>query len=473
MDEKNNQNIDDRDPRSRDEGREPGWESAPEQPTSSYERDAFEEDHEEPRTAGNPEGPAPGPVQESRPWDRDARDRDIRQRDPRDRSNYRVNGGAYVENRPRRNGIGGMQAIAIALLFTLLGTALGIHSAYNILPGTAIFQNSRLGQLVEEARNNTRTEYVNTPVVEREGLTIPEIVDIVKPAVVTVSSTITTGPSIFNPGGNPQESIGTGFILNEEGYIATNYHVIEGANAVKVILYTGEEVDATVINYDALADLAVIKISDDIDVPGVVTLGNSDTLRVGETAVAIGNPLGKEFAGTVTAGVISALNRTITIGNSSYQYIQIDAAINGGNSGGPLINGNGEVVGINSAKISDSSVEGIGFSIPINDLKSKLDVLSQKALYVGIAGREINTATAQQRNLPEGILVLEIQAGSPAEKANLQINDVITEFDGAEVKTVSELNTMRDTKKAGDVVVLTVYREGSYVEIPVTLEERP
>jgi serine protease Do len=390
-----------------------------------------------------------------------------------------VNGGAYVENRdnrdnrPRRRGIGIMPAIAIALLFTILGTALGIHSAYNILPGTSFFTNSRLGQLVEEAKNTSRIEYVNTPVVGREGLTIPEIVDMVKPAVVTVSSTIVTGPSIFNPNGTPQESIGTGFILNEEGYIATNYHVIEGATDVKVILYTGEEVDATVINYDALADLAVIRISGDIEVPGVVTLGNSDTLRVGETAVAIGNPLAKEFAGTVTAGVISALDRTITIGNSSYKYIQIDAAINGGNSGGPLINGNGEVVGINSAKISDSNVEGIGFSIPINDLKSKLAILSQRALYVGIAGREINAATAQQRSLPEGILVLEIQAGSPAEKADLQINDVITKFDGTDVRTVSELNTLRDTKKAGEVAVLTVFREGSYIDVPVTLEERP
>lgn len=474
MDEKDNRNIDGRDERIEGERRSSEWDDTTDQSAGPDEGEVFEDRPDTRVTSGNPYQPTPGAVPDSRPWERDPREN--RDRNNMDRGPYRVNGGAYVqstENRPRRRGIGIMPAIAIALLFTILGTALGIHSAYNILPGTSFFENSKLGQLVEEAKNNARTEYVNTPVVEREGLTIPEIVDMVKPAVVTVSSTIVTGPSIFNPNGTPQESIGTGFILNEEGYIATNYHVIEGATDVKVILYTGEEVDATVINYDALADLAVIRISGDIEVPGVVTLGNSDTLRVGETAVAIGNPLAKEFAGTVTAGVISALDRTITIGNSSYKYIQIDAAINGGNSGGPLINGNGEVVGINSAKISDSNVEGIGFSIPINDLKSKLDILSQRALYVGIAGREINTATAQQRNLPEGILVLEIQAGSPAEKANLQINDVITKFDGKDVRTVSELNTMRDTKKSGDVAVLTVYREGAYIDVPVTLEERP
>ncbi len=404
------------------------------------------------------------------PWERRKYVPPAHEERPTRQPEFRVRGGSYPPE-PQRKGIGAMTAIAIALVFTLLGTALGIHSAYNILPGTALFENSRLGKLIAESQ--TKTEYIATPVVAADGLTIPEIVDMVKPAVVTVTSQVPVGASFFNPQGGTEEVIGTGFILNEEGYIATNYHVVEGSVELKVILYTGEVVDASVINYDALADLAVIRITGDIEVPGVVKLGNSDAMRVGETVVTIGNPLGKEFAGTVTAGVVSALDRTISIGNSSYQYIQIDAAINGGNSGGPLINGNGEVVGINSAKISDSTVEGIGFAIPINDLKSKLDVLSQKALYVGIAGREINAATAQQRNMPEGILILEIQDGSPAEESELEINDVITEFEGKAVKTVSELNTLRDTKKAGDQVTFKVYRNGEYVQVQVTLRERP
>ncbi|HSP47674.1 MAG TPA: trypsin-like peptidase domain-containing protein, partial [Clostridiaceae bacterium] len=277
MDEKDNRNIDGRDERIEEEQRSSEWDDSADQSAGPDEWEDLEDKKETRETSGNPYPSSTGPVYDSRPWERDPREN--RDRNAVDRGPYRVNGGAYVENRdnrPRRRGIGIMPAIAIALLFTILGTALGIHSAYNILPGTSFFENSKLGQLVEEAKNTSRTEYVNTPVVEREGLTIPEIVDMVKPAVVTVSSTIVTGPTIFNPNGTPQESIGTGFILNEEGYIATNYHVIEGATDVKVILYTGEEVDATVINYEALADLAVIRSSGDIEVPGVVTLGNSD-----------------------------------------------------------------------------------------------------------------------------------------------------------------------------------------------------
>lgn len=375
--------------------------------------------------------------------------------------------------RPRRRG-GFLRHVASALVFTLLGTALGVYGAYNVLPGTRLFEESKLARYIADQRVTLPPATpIITPEIREEGLTIPEIVALVEPAVVTVSVRKQVPGGVFNPGGGFQEGIGTGFILNEEGYVATNYHVVEGGQEVNVVLYTGEEVSARVVNFDAANDLAVLRITEDIRVPGVVKLGDSDRLRVGETVVAIGNPIAREFAGTVTSGIVSALNRMVTVGNQSYNYLQTDAAINGGNSGGPLINTRGEVIGINSAKIASDQIEGIGFAIPINDLKSRMDTLFRAALYVGIAGRDINETTAQARDMPTGVLVLDIQDGSPAFFSAMQVGDVITRFDGVKIASIQELNERKDTKSAGDTVVIQVYRSGEYLEFDLVLEERP
>jgi len=372
----------------------------------------------------------------------------------------------------RKKGFSGFSLIAVALLFSLLGTVLGAYGTLNVLPGTALFNESKLGQLIT-ANNGMKTVKISTPQLAKDGLTIPEIVSMVQPAVVTVTVNLGTAPSLSNPQGGYTQSIGTGFILNDDGLIATNYHVVEGGEEITVTLYTGEEVSAKVVNFDADNDLAILSLTQDVTIPGKVTLGDSDTLMVGESVIAIGNPLSQEFAGTVTSGIVSATDRTVVVDNAEYKYIQTDAAINGGNSGGPLINARGEVIGINSAKISDSTVEGIGFAIPINVLTSKIDVLSKAQLLVGIAGRDINEATAAQTQSPIGILVVEISKDSPASLATMEVGDVITEFDGKKVTTVRELNEIKNTKNAGDVVMVKVYRNGAYKDLQITLIVKP
>ncbi|SFN52181.1 S1C family serine protease [Proteiniclasticum ruminis] len=376
-----------------------------------------------------------------------------------------------VEERRRKKKFSGFSLIAIALIFTLLGTSLGVYGAFNILPETDFFLNSKLGQMVLENKNETPT-FVATPELLEEGLTIPQIVEMVQPAVVTVSVQVPGTTGWFNPQGSYSESIGTGFILNEEGLIATNYHVVENGEEIKVTLYDGQEVSAKLVNYDASNDLAVLQMDENVKVPGVVTLGDSSSLKVGESVIAIGNPLSKEFAGTVTSGIISATERAVTIGRNEYTYIQTDAAINGGNSGGPLINARGEVIGINSAKIATESVEGIGFAIPINTLIDGLDALSKAQLIIGIAGRGVDEETASANDIVPGVLVMEVQNNTPAYIAAIMVGDIITEFDGQKVTSVEELNKVKNTKEAGDEVVLKIYRDGEYIDLKLTLRER-
>lgn len=369
-------------------------------------------------------------------------------------------------------GFSRLTLIAVALVFTLLGTSLGVYSAFNILPGTTFFQNSELGKLIAKSQAVEPVK-ITVPQLASEKLTIPEIVKAVQPAVVTVAVKAQVQGNFFNPGTQYAESIGTGFILNEEGLIATNYHVVESGGEITVIFYNGEEVPAKVLNYDQASDLAVIQLTKTVDIPGTVTLGDSDNLQVGESVIAIGNPLSKEFAGTVTSGIVSATDRTVSVDGAEYRYIQTDAAINGGNSGGPLINARGEVIGINSAKISDASVEGIGFAIPINVLKNDLTSLSKAQLYIGISGRSLNAAMSQQYDLPQGVLVVEVMKDSPAYVSALAVGDVITEFDGKAVASVEEINTIKNTKAAGDTVKLKVFRDGTPLELSLILVEKP
>ena len=193
---------------------------------------------------------------------------------------------------------------------------------------------------------------------------------------------------------------------------------------------------------------------------------------MGESVIAIGNPVSKDFAGTVTAGIISATERKVQVANTEYSYIQTDAAINGGNSGGPLINAKGQVIGINSAKISSESVEGIGFAIPINVLINGLDVLSRAQLIIGIAGREVNETMATQTKMPVGVLVVEVQKDTPAYLSALIVGDVITEFDGKKVSSVKEINDIKNTKTSGDEVLLKIFRDGVYLDLKLTLREK-
>lgn len=261
-----------------------------------------------------------------------------------------------------------------------------------------------------------------------------------------------------------EQGSGSGIIISEDGYIVTNQHVIDGATEIVVILNTGDEYTASLVGADEKSDIAVLKIQ--ATGLSAAAIGDSDALQVGDLAVAIGNPLGQEFAGTVTAGVISAVNRTMTVDNKKYNLIQTDAAINPGNSGGALVNCYGEVVGINSVKISTTGVEGIGFAIAMSEAKPIIDDLINNGY---VSGRPLVGITASATG--SGLLVRSVSEGSGAQKAGIAVNDLIVKADGKVVKSVDELNEIRDAKKAGDTMQMTIIRDGEMINVNVTLGE--
>ena len=367
-----------------------------------------------------------------------------------------------ISNKPKKKrGKGTFKFIALALIAGLLGGAIGGGSTYYIMKG-----------YINNSSNKVVTPNPQTFSTNSEALTASEAFEKVSPAVVIVS----VSGVIDYSGVIPQETegIGSGFIINEEGYILTNYHVIKGAKEVVVTLSDGKDVKAKVINYDENQDVAMLKISDDsIKVPGVVELGDSDALKPGEQVIAIGTPLSKEFNHTVTSGIVSAVNRTVqTSSGVQLNLIQTDAAINPGNSGGPLVNTKGEVVGINNMKIASDEVEGIGFSIPINAIKDRIESLSKPILNLGISVREISSDLGKQYNMDEGLYIVQVTEFSPAEKAGLQGGDLIVKFDGQRIKTFNELKAIRDTKQEGDTVSVEVIRNGENKTFNVQLEAK-
>ncbi|MEG1989898.1 MAG: trypsin-like peptidase domain-containing protein [Clostridia bacterium] len=274
-------------------------------------------------------------------------------------------------------------------------------------------------------------------------------------------------------------SEGSGIIYKEDGYIITNHHVISAAlnnsaATVTVILpNTTEEIVATIVGADKVSDLAVLKI-DKKGLPAA-EFGKSSEIEVGGLAVAIGNPLGQDFAGSVTGGYISAVNRKVTTSGRTYNLIQTDAAINSGNSGGALVNSKGQVIGINNIKIQSTGVEGLGFALPIDEALPIIEQLMQNKKisrpYIGISGFNLDKKTAEKNELVEGIYVQEVVKKAPASKSGIKQGDVITSIDSKEVKTMEELNEYKNTKKVGDKVKLKIYRQKVYTEIEVILEE--
>lgn len=270
---------------------------------------------------------------------------------------------------------------------------------------------------------------------------------------------------------------GSGVIYKSDGYIVTNHHVIEGAKEILVQLSDGRELPAKLLGSDSITDLAVIKI-DAKNLP-TATFGDSDAIMVGETAIAIGNPLGLELRGTVTAGVVSALNRTVKIGDSDVPLIQTDAAINPGNSGGALVNADGEVIGINSRKVAAGGVEGLGFAVPSNIVKSvvrdleKNGAVTRPYLGVYLMDKEALDNSHFEYDLQGGVLVYKIAPNSPIAKAGIKPMDVIIKINGEKVSRASELRAKLFTHKVGDVVTLTVLYRGETHDYKVTLGAAP
>lgn len=361
------------------------------------------------------------------------------------------------KKKKRRNSKGIAKYIALALICSLCGGVVG--------SGVTYFVTGKSG-----SNNSSGNTIVTDPVsfaTDNTALSAADIYKKVAPAVVMVST-----KSVQSVNGwfqQETEGMGSGFIINNDGYILTNYHVIDGAKEVTVTLSDGQEVTASVVNYDSDQDVAMIKINQDIEVPGVVELGDSDALQPGEEVLAIGNPLSKELSSTLTKGIVSALNRSIeTETGVSTNLIQTDTAINSGNSGGPLINTKGEVIGINTLKASDGA-EGIGFAIPINDVKEKIDSLSKPILNLGISIRVIDESMAKQLNMEEGLYIVEVNEFSPAEKAGLKGGDLIVKADGTRIKTFEELQEIKNSKEEGDTINIEFIRDGKTQNTTITL----
>lgn len=360
--------------------------------------------------------------------------------------------------------------------FLVIGVCFGTPTIRNKVLNNTTYTDSGL-TITEGAVTNTvsNTDYSNTSIAVANKV-LPSIVGI------TVEYKVN---SMFG-GSSTSEASGSGIIVSSDGYILTNNHVVNSsssssyyqiteATGVKVKLYNDEtEYTATVVGSDAQTDLAVIKI----DKTGLTAaeLGDSDAVQVGEFAMAIGNPLGLQSS--ISCGIISAKDREVPDSETgtTYNLIQTDAAINSGNSGGALVNADGKVIGINTLKLSGTGVEGIGFAIPINSTISVYEELKSNGKisrpYIGIAGIDIDETKAKKYNLVEGVYVQSVENFSAAEKAGLKAGDVIIQADGADIKTMDELNTFKNKHSIGDKMTLKINREGQEKEITLTLQEQ-
>ena len=366
-----------------------------------------------------------------------------------------------------------------ASVFTLAistGMQFSFGHTKNGVNGNTAYTNGIAGESVESAAKTLAAK------TGGEELTIPEIAAKVGPAVVGVINKTTIQPMRYwDPfsgryyyDSDPSQSdelieqgSGSGIIINTDGYVVTNQHVIDGAKEVEVIINTGSTYTAEIVGQDTRTDLAVLKITPKAEEPlTAAVLGDSTSLQVGELAVAIGNPMGMEFSGSVTAGIVSALNRSLTIDNRTYNLIQTDAAINSGNSGGALINRFGEVIGINSVKLQTTGVEGMGFAIAISEVKPIIDDLMSTGY---VTGRPLVGIGIKETGY--GMFISQVQENSGAAEAGLKTGDMILEVDGQKVKSTTEINKIRDTKKPGDTLNFKILREGETQEITVTLKE--
>lgn len=305
--------------------------------------------------------------------------------------------------------------------------------------------------------------------------------------VIANAKESTVGIAVYQ--NNQSSGSGSGVIYKVDGktvYVITNHHVIDSASSIEVIYSNGESVKAELVGSDQYGDIAVLKMTVNFDVTAF-SIGNSDLLDSGETVVAIGSPLGIEYAGTVTQGIVSAPKRTISVDLNSdgsedwdMNVIQTDAAINPGNSGGALINAAGELVGITSMKYASEEVEGMGFALPINDAVKLVEEIIQTGKVsrpvLGISGVSLDAYSSYelymyriQTNLNKGIYIANVQNGSAASNAGLQIGDVITHFDGEEIESYKDFLSKLYAKKSGDKVVLTINRSGSTSKVNVTL----
>lgn len=369
----------------------------------------------------------------------------------------------------------GLRLCALALCFSLLGAALGVGGMYLL--------ENRGGKNPPMPENTTQmligqreTAQLDTvPVDTSKLMTAAQVYAANVGSTVGITTSITTNYWGYQ---TTSAASGSGFIITADGYILTNYHVIEDANTITVALYDGTTYEASLVGYDESNDLAVLKVEAEDLVP--VILGDSDQLNVGDSVVAIGNPLG-ELTFSLTAGLISAKDREVTMSNSvTMDLLQTDCAINSGNSGGALFNLYGEVVGITNAKYSSSSsssasIDNIGFAIPINSVKRIVESIIEKGYiskpYIGVSVMDVSEQT-QTYGIPAGAAIQQITEDSPAQAAGLQTGDIITAVDGTTITGSSDLVSVIGKTEVGQELTLTIYRQGQTMELKLTVGEQ-
>ncbi len=400
----------------------------------------------------------------------------------------------YTESHKKPVGkkpIGAFQLVILALISSIFGGAFVWLFLMFVTPAVQPAVDGYFDKIIPGRSTTTQgndAEIEKKIEIEKSDSPVTAIAEKVGPSIVGIRATYKTAGFFFEEQQNKGE--GSGIIIKSDGYIVTNFHVIsetinpnskkilEGAK-IEVVLPSKKDkpYSAQVVGYDARTDLAVIKI-DEKNLPAV-ELGNSDELKVGELAVAIGNPAGLEYMGSVTVGIISGLNRTVQseVGKEEFKLIQTDAAINPGNSGGALVNAKGQLIGINSVKIVSEGFEGLGFAIPINAAKGIFDSLME---FTYVKGRPVlgvtpesnfNEEMAKMYDVPVGVLVAAVSPFSGAYKAGIQRGDIITKFEGKAVKNRTELDELRNKHKVGDIVSIEIYREKKTMTVKVTLTE--
>lgn len=401
------------------------------------------------------------------------------------------------KNKPTKSG-GGLKSFLLPLLAGIIG-ALLVLGIYLLVTDDEEVQTNENEESTEVDSNQDVSEIKGQLEEDNEGKTITDTTAAVqkaKPAVVSVINmqrmeSLIPGMSTESDEAEEAGS-GSGVIYKVEGdraYVVTNHHVVDGAEELKINLESGDSVDAELVVSDIWTDLAVLSIPADV-VETTIEFGDSNDLLVGEPAIAIGSPLGEIFSGSVSQGIISGLDRSVPVdldGDGSNDWeatvLQTDAAINPGNSGGALIDSNGRLIGINSMKVGIASVEGIGFAIPVNEVKEVTSQLEENGEvtrpFLGITLQDLlNVASSSvydQLNLPEdikgGVIVTSVQSGSPAEAAGLQELDVITKLDGEEINSMVELRQhLYYEKESGDELTIEFYRDGQAESVTATLE---
>ena len=369
---------------------------------------------------------------------------------------------------------GGAWVVALALCFAILGGAIGGGTVWLLTHNNTTSAGGSSSTTIQQGRHENVTVDINE-IETGKLMTAAEVYAKNVNSTVGIQTSITS----TNLWGQQTTSAasGSGFILTADGYIVTNYHVIQNANSVTVSTYGGASYNAKIVGYDESNDLAVLKI----EATGLspVVLGSSEKLNVGDTVLAIGNPLG-ELTFSLTTGVVSALNREVTFsGGTVMDLLQTDCAINSGNSGGALFNLYGEVVGITNAKYSGSSssgasIDNIAFAIPIDSVRAIVESIIEKGYYakpvIGVSVTDVDE-NSRQLGIPAGAWVKEVTAGGAAEAAGIQANDVITAINGTEISGVSDLKRILAKASAGDELSLAVWRKNQSLTLTVVVRE--